>query len=1021
MVDSTEKRVKQLLEKMRDGYARFRIISGSDREPVNFIFQEINPAFEEITRLKKEKIIGKDVGEVLFKTGNSPRILLENIREVARGKKTLKTEFFSHALKAYFEVVVFPEDQDYLSIILRNITDKYEKEERTKELEGLFNFSLLLREENDFNKILERTAQILPPAFQYPELASARVSWHNQDFTSENFKKTPWKISAAFQVFGQKVGTIEVCYITRPEIEGEGFLQEEKLMLETIAEHLGRVAEQIEGREALQESEEKLSKTLDSIGDGVIVTDKNGVITRLNPKAEKLTGWPAQEAEGKLLDKVFRIFNARTGEAVSNPVFRVIETGRTQGLANDTTIISRDGTKRQISDSAAPIMDWNETIIGVIMIFSDITDEYEAREALRKSEERQSLILSHTPAVIYSYRVENNKPVINYVNENAVNVLGFSPEEFLNDPDLWFKRIHPADKDQLREPIWKKCSQEGACSFEYRFKHKEGNYCWLFEQQKKVESEEGQEIVGVCWNITERKRAEQLIQARLNLLTFSWENPEEKVLQKALDEVCSILNSPIGFFHFVSSDEEKLELKAWSTKTLESFCEIPEKQGRNYRVSEGGVWVEALKRREAVIHNDYLSLSQKRGLPEGHPEVNRELVVPIFRQEKIVAIMGVGNKPREYTEQDVQVASYFADIAWTLVEQKQTEEKIRYISFHDILTGLYNRAFLEEEMKRLDTKRQLPISVIMLDLNGLKLVNDTYGHQVGDELLKSAAGILNNSCRQEDVIARWGGDEFVILLPRTWKKEATIIGKRIRKKCREAKVRDVPVSIALGVSAKENSEKTIADTLKEAEDNMYKQKLSESRSTRSAVLNALLKTLATKSYETEEHTRRMQKASLIIGENLGLPDTELSRLTLLITLHDIGKINLSEELLTKKGPLTDPEWKVMKKHPETGYRIARATEEFSHVAEDILSHHEHWDGKGYPRGLKGEKIPLLARITAIADAFEVMLNGRPYKKEMSRAEIISEFKRCSGKQFDPELVELFLSQLDQEWKEGMQK
>lgn len=1014
-----EKRVKKILEKMQDGYARYGIIFGSNGEPENFIFQEVNSAFEEITRLKKEKIMGNDVSRVLIKTGNSPQLLLETFREVVGEKKTRKIEFFSHALKAYFEVVVFLEGQDYLSIFLRDITDKYEKEERAKELGTLYNFSLLLREENDLKKILERTSRILTGGVQYPKNACSRVRCYDQEFASKNFKETPWKISAGFKVFGQEAGILEIYYLIRPEIEGEVFLAEEKIMLETIAEHLGRVAEQIQGRKALQESEEKLSKTLNSIGDGVIVTDKNGVVTRLNPQAEKLTGWPAKDALGRPLDEIFRIFNTRTGEPVANPVFRVIETGRIEGLANDTTIISQNGIKRQISDSAAPIRDWRDNIIGVIMVFSDITEEYEAREALRKSEERQSLILSNTPGVIYSYRVEDNKPVINYVNENAEIVLGFSPEEFLEDSDLWFKRIHPEDRDMIMGSIWEKCSRERAFSLEYRFKQKEGNYCWLFEQQKIVESGGGQEIVSVCWDITERKRAEQLIQARLNLLTFSRDNPEEKVLQKALDEVCSILNSPIGFFHFVSSDEEQLELKAWSTKTLEAFCEIPEKQGMSYRVSEAGIWVEALRKREPVIHNDYPSLPKKKGLPEGHPEVTRELVVPIFRSDKVVAIMGVGNKPGEYSEKDIQIAAYFADIAWTLVEQRKTEEKIRYISFHDILTDLYNRAFLEEEMRRLDTKRQLPISVIMIDLNGLKLVNDTYGHQVGDELLKKVASILNNSCRQEDVIARWGGDEFVILLPRTWRNEATKIGKRIRKKCRETKVRDIPVSIALGVSAKENTEETIADTLKEAEDNMYKQKLSESRSTRSAVLNALLKTLATKSYETEEHTRRMQKAALKIGEKLGLPDSELSRLTLLITLHDIGKINLSEELLTKKGTLTDSEWKVMKKHPETGYRIARATEEFSHVAEDILSHHEHWDGKGYPRGLKGEKIPLLARITAIADAFEVMLNGRPYKNSMSWSGIINEFKRCSGKQFDPELVEVFLSILEEEWKQEM--
>ena len=131
-------------------------------------------------------------------------------------------------------------------------------------------------------------------------------------------------------------------------------------------------------------------------------------------------------------------------------------------------------------------------------------------------------------------------------------------------------------------------------------------------------------------------------------------------------------------------------------------------------------------------------------------------------------------------------------------------------------------------------------------------------------------------------------------------------------------------------------------------------------------------------------------------------------------MHDIGEINISAEILTKKGPLTAEEWDIIKKHPETGYRIVRATEEFSHVAEDILSHHERWDGSGYPQGLKGKEIPLLARITAIVDAYEVMTSGRPYKKAMPREEIIAELKRWTGRQFDPELADVFLTILKEE-------
>ncbi len=354
-------------------------------------------------------------------------------------------------------------------------------------------------------------------------------------------------------------------------------------------------------------------------------------------------------------------------------------------------------------------------------------------------------------------------------------------------------------------------------------------------------------------------------------------------------------------------------------------------------------------------------------------------------------------------------------IAMDITERKLAEERIRRITFHDSLTGLYNRRYLEEEMERLDRREQFPLSLIMADSNGLKLVNDTYGHAVGDEMLRRIAQVLEEASVGYGPIGRWGGDEFLLLLPRTEISQAGKICKNIMELCRFSRVRDIPLSISLGMAEKTSEEQNLSDILSRAEDDMYKRKLGESRSARRGVVSALLKALGAKSCETEEHTRRMEILALKIGEKVGLPESELKRLSLVVILHDIGKIHVDEAILAKKGPLTPEEWEIIKKHPEAGSRIARATEEFAHVAEDVLSHHERWDGTGYPRGLKENQIPLLARITAIVDAYDVMTNGRPYRKALSRSQALKECERCSGTQFDPQLVKVFADVLAAEF------
>jgi len=346
-----------------------------------------------------------------------------------------------------------------------------------------------------------------------------------------------------------------------------------------------------------------------------------------------------------------------------------------------------------------------------------------------------------------------------------------------------------------------------------------------------------------------------------------------------------------------------------------------------------------------------------------------------------------------------------------ITDRKKAEEEIFYISYHDYLTGLYNRRFYEEELTRLDTENNLPMTIVMADVNGLKLINDSFGHSTGDKLLKKVAEVIRLGCRADDIIARLGGDEFVILLPKTDSDETKEIIKRITDLSLSEKVGSIDISISFGHETKNNNEEKIQEIFKNAEDHMYKKKLFESPSIRGETIKAIINTLHEKNKREEQHSLRVLELCKSMGEALGLPEHEVKELMSVGLLHDIGKIAIDENVLNKPGKLTDGEWEEIKRHPEIGYRILNAVNDMSDMAKYTLYHHERWDGKGYPKGLKSEAIPFVSRIIAIADAYDAMSSERSYRSALPDAVVIAELQKNAGIQFDPALVNVFIQKV----------
>lgn len=341
-------------------------------------------------------------------------------------------------------------------------------------------------------------------------------------------------------------------------------------------------------------------------------------------------------------------------------------------------------------------------------------------------------------------------------------------------------------------------------------------------------------------------------------------------------------------------------------------------------------------------------------------------------------------------------------------EKKKNHEEIQYLSFHDHLTGVYNRRFYEAELARLDTERNWPLTIVMGDVNGLKLINDSFGHAVGDQLLIKTATALTRGCRADDIIARIGGDEFVMVFPQTDDFEAGQLINRIKALLQADSIAGLEISVAFGHATKSRAGDDIQDVFKQAEDSMYHNKLYEGPSLKGRIIDNIVAALNSKCSREQVHSRQVSELCQKMGQALGLGDYQIRELGALGLLHDIGKIAISDTILNKSGPLTATEWLEMKNHAEIGYRILSTNSDMMEIADYVLAHHEHWDGSGYPKGLKGREIPLPARICAIADAYDAMISESSYKAIRSTAEARTELCECAGSQFDPELVAVFL-------------
>lgn len=350
-----------------------------------------------------------------------------------------------------------------------------------------------------------------------------------------------------------------------------------------------------------------------------------------------------------------------------------------------------------------------------------------------------------------------------------------------------------------------------------------------------------------------------------------------------------------------------------------------------------------------------------------------------------------------------------------ITERKRRESEAEYLSLHDALTGLWNRRRIDRELAGMAREEYLPLSIIVGDVNWLKMTNDMFGHAAGDRLLRRAADVFRDACREGDTIARTGGDEFCALLPKTSEEEAERIMADIDRAMRQFRIGGMHYSLALGLATVWTQDQHPDELYMDAENKMYRHKLINRKRESEHLLQTLLKEYFEKYPVEKQHGEHVRDLSLRIGEAMGFSASQLKTLGQAAYLHDIGKLVLPEELMYKENCTEDERIRVQQ-HPLYGYRILGLFDETLDLAEYVCAHHERWDGDGYPKGLSGEEIPLCARIISAAEAYdrETRRLRMPLAGRAERA--FRYVDSQSGTRFDPEVVSC-LARVLGEWDE----
>lgn len=1009
--EMNDHRFSMLINHMQEGMAFHQLVF-KDGAPVDYIVEDINTGCEKILSLKRAHVAGR-LASQLYK-GKVP--LLNDVADVVSSGKPRQFERYIPEFGKHFWLSITPWGENRFGIIFSDLTPNRHTQMlqntlsvAANEMAGaydtakLFDAAASVLGQNGFECMLLLTGSDLAIHKTYLSVANAPRVYCEESclVPSRTFLQAARLKSAIFiDDFQLNAETIEEAGrsgqlkgIAAPLIVSNSMFGvfvilagelnksetsvvkvfadlmaatiERSALIQSLKRHIDELTL---SKQAHELTVQRLNMASAASSVGFWEYDFDSDMIYLDETAKKIFSWEDNSLSGtnRPWESLGRSGDLGVGDAF-------LQAADSQdGYTLEYRVVCADGAVKHVRKTGMVVKDETGNPIRMVGSIWDITERKHIEQALEASERQLNKIFDLLPVGLWVADKDGRIVKANPAGER-----------------IWEGKLTSTDTVTR---IYRYPNGEEIAPVDWALSKTLRNGETVHEEMLEIETLGGsRRIIANCTAPVTDENGQ--LQAAIMINRDVTENEKAKAALKAEKELLSITLQSIGEGVVVTDKEGVI------TAVNQVFEQI---SGFARHEVQGLLFENVVKTRDKG-ENLRPSLIEKT-LMTGKTVSHSRGVELMCRDPKTVSIAYTVSPIKDSNGQIIGTVSVMRDI--TVEEKKQ--KRIDYLVYHDALTGVYNRRYFEHVVKKIDTEQHLPLSVVNCDVNGLKLSNDAFGHNAGDKLLVRMAAVLQKACRTTDIVIRSGGDEFLILMPDADEIVAQKVCAEIKILSSKSSMAAIDCSISVGWATKKHPDESLKVILSKAEAFMYRNKSSESPKMRFSSINTILQTLHGEYARERLHCRHVSQICVDIARAMGLTEREVDEMSLVGRMHDIGKIAVNAKLFSKPDVLTDEEWVDMKRHPEVGFRILCASTEMAFIAKAVLAHHERFDGTGYPNGLKGSSIPMMARILAVADAYEAMTNERPYRRTKTSQQALDEISSLSGTQFDPEVADVFL-------------